>query len=197
MATFGYARVSTPDQIAGLEEQVRRLKKFCCGPDDDVKQEATSAFSGGKQEIRDELIGYMRKGDCLLVTKLDRLVRRTREILEIDDRLKEKGAHLKILDLSLDTSTPMGRMMITVIAAVAELEIATMKERQAIGIAAAKAKGKYKGRKPISSDKKKQIVEEVVRGSSIKKISSFFEVSRATVYNIMKEAGVERPSPGN
>lgn len=85
--------------------------------------------------------------------------------------------------------------MVTVIAAIDQMEVETMKECKAVGIDAAKAAGKYKGRKPISDEKRERILVEVKRGSKIQMIADHFKVSHPTIYNMMKAAGATRPAP--
>jgi len=90
-------------------------------------------------------IDYLREGDVLVATKLDRLVRSMRHLLEMADRIKEEGASLRILGMSLDTETATGTMILQALGAVAEHERSLMLERQREGIAKAKAEGKFKG----------------------------------------------------
>ncbi|AML53803.1 recombinase family protein [Falsihalocynthiibacter arcticus] len=197
MAVFGYARVSTTDQKAGLDEQVRRLKELCIGSDDDIIVEEISGTNVDDRKELVRLMGFMRRGDTLVTTKIDRLARSTKDLLSIYDDLAERNITIHILDMNIDTSTPTGRMIMTIIGAVAEFEVSMMKERQEVGIVAAKEAGRYKGRKPISDEKKEKIIADIKRGIGPQMISTHYKVSRATVYNIMKEAGVHRPTLGD
>src|SRR6478735_9684150 len=138
---IGYARTSTVDQVAGFEAQIRDLKAAGCKK---VFSEQVSSVAE-----RDQLaaaIGYLREGDVLVATKLDRIARSMRHLLEIVDEVEAKGAKLRILGMNLDTATPTGVLMLQVLGAVAEHERSMMLERQREGIAKAKALGKYKGR---------------------------------------------------
>ena len=106
---IGYARTSTTDQQAGFEAQVRDLEAVGC---EKVYQEQASSVGA-----RDELavaLDFVREGDTLVVTKLDRLARSTRHLNDIVDCLREKGSHLQILDLGIDTATPTGELVLTV-----------------------------------------------------------------------------------
>ena len=141
----GYGRTSTLEQQAGLDAQIRDLKAKGC---EKIFSEQVSAV--GKRPQLEAALDFIREGDILLVTKLDRLARSTQHLLEVADRVKAKGGDLCILNLGADTSTATGRLMFTVIGAVACFERELMLERQREGIAKAKAQGKYKGRKPTA-----------------------------------------------
>src|SRR5262249_34856966 len=143
---IGYARVSTTDQKT--DTQVSRLKAEGCKP---IRVEKVS---GGSREGRNELQGildFIREGDILVVARLDRLGRSTRDVLNIVHELDQKGAALRVLEPAINTKGPMGKMVLTVLGMVAEMELGFIKERQRVGIEAAKAAGVYKGR-PVSLD---------------------------------------------
>jgi DNA invertase Pin-like site-specific DNA recombinase len=111
--------------------------------------------SGGSREGRSELasiLEFIRPGDVLVVHKLDRLGRNTRDVLNLVHELDEKGACLRVLEPAIDTCGPMGRMVITVLGMVAEMELGFIRDRQRAGIEAAKAEGVYKGR-PVKFDR--------------------------------------------
>ena len=140
---IGYARTSTVDQAAGLEAQERDLNAVGCTR---IFTEQVSSVDVKAREQLDAALGYVREGDTLVVTKLDRLARSVAHLLDVLAVLTGKGAALSILDMGIDTSTPTGKLMLTVLGGVAEFERAIMLERQREGIAKAKAAGKYKGR---------------------------------------------------
>ena len=140
----GYARTSSLEQQAGLDAQFRDLKVAGC---EKIFTEQVSAV--GKRQQLEAAIDFIREGDVLVVTKLCRLARSTQHLLEIAERVQAKGADLCILNLG-DTSTATGRLMFTVIGAIACFERELMLERQREGIAKAKSEGKYKGRKPTA-----------------------------------------------
>ena len=148
---IGYARVSSIDQDTSI--QSAKLKAAGC------TIIRTEKVSGRSREGRDELasiIDFIRSGDTLVVAKLDRLGRSTRDVLNIVHELEQRGASLRVLEPAIDTGGPMGRMVLTVLGMVAEMEHGFIKERQKAGIEAAKAKGVYKGR-PVSLDHAKII----------------------------------------
>ena len=131
----GIARTSTLDQQAGLEAQVRDLQAFGC---EEVYQEQVSSV--GERPQLDAAIKSLRKGDKLVVTKLDRLARSVRHLGELLETLDAKGAGLVILSMGgqqIDTTTATGKMMLNVMASVAQFEREMMLERQREGIAKA------------------------------------------------------------
>ena len=187
----GYARTSTIEQVAGYEAQLRDLEAAGCSPDD-IFKEQTSAV---KQ--RDELekaIQFLRKDDILVVTKLDRLARSLPDLHKILDRIQDKGAHLEILNLKLDTSTPHGKMRLNIMGAFAEFEREIMLERQKEGIDKAKEEGKYRGRKPIPTEIVNAVETFLETGVSKTWIAKRLNIGEATVYRIAKKWRVRPPS---
>lgn len=145
----GYARVSTQEQ-----NEARQLLMF---KENGVEKWFIDKASG-KNTNREELksmLEYVREGDTLVVESISRLGRSTRDLLDIVQKLADKGVIFKSLKEALDTSTPSGKFVLTVFAAIAELDRENILLRQAEGIAIAKANGVYKGRKPIEVDQKK------------------------------------------
>jgi DNA invertase Pin-like site-specific DNA recombinase len=142
-ALIGYARVSTVEQDAGFEEQQRQLEAAGCSR---VFHEKVSAVSPQRPEF-DRCLDYVREGDTLCVTRLDRLARSLADLMTIVATLERKRVGLRVLagGAAMDTSTASGRLMLQVFGAVAEFERSLMLERQKAGIAAAKAAGKYRG----------------------------------------------------
>ncbi len=126
--------MSSLDQQAGFEAQLRDLEAAGCTK---LFQEQVSSV--GIRPQLDAAQDYVREGDTLVVTKLDRLARSTAHLLQIVETIEAKGAALRILDLDLNTSTPTGRLMLTLLGGIAEFERSLMLERQREGIAKAKA----------------------------------------------------------
>jgi DNA invertase Pin-like site-specific DNA recombinase len=175
---IGYARVSTTDQKA--DTQVEKLKAAGCAV---IRQEKAS---GRSRDGRDELatvLEFIRRGDCLVVVKLDRLGRSTRDVLNLVHELETKGAHLRVLEPDIRTDGPMGKMVLTVLGMVAEMELGFIKGRQADGIAKAKAAGVYKGR-PVKLDWQR-IKRMSAEGAGATEIAKAMGCSRGMVYKAL------------
>jgi DNA invertase Pin-like site-specific DNA recombinase len=179
----GYGRTSTLEQQAGLDAQIRDLKAAGC---EKLFSEQVSAV--GKRPQLEAALDFIREEDTLLVTKLDRLARSTQHLLEVADRVKTKGADLCILNLGADTSTATGRLMFTVIGAVACFERELMLERQREGVARAKAEGKYKGRKPTARARAAEIATLKADGVRPVDIARRLGIGRASVYRVLAAA---------
>ena len=176
---IGYARTSTTEQVAGLEAQVRDLESNGC---EKIFQEQVSSVA--QRVVLEGALSFIREGDTLVVTKLDRLARSVRDLLEIVDRVTRKGARLRILAMNLDTTNATGRMMLQVLGAVGEFERALMLERQREGIAKAKADGKYRGRKPTVRARKNEIEELLLTGVGPAEASRRLGIARSSIYRI-------------
>lgn len=184
---IGYARVSTNDQVAGLEGQQRALAATGC----------SKVFSEQVSSVvqRDQLaavVDFVRDGDTLVVTRLDRLARSTADLLGIVATLEAKQVGLRILDFGgteVDTKSPTGRMLLTMFAAVAEFERGVMLERQRTGIAKAKAEGRYRGRAPTARRQSGRVAELRASGKGASAIAAEVGISRASVYRILSSNG--------
>lgn len=184
---LGYVRVSTGDQdVAGQTmrlEQVGAIRMFT-----DVRS--------GKSMDRPgllELLAFARKGDTLAVVRLDRLGRSLGELLTVIDELKERGVALLSLDEKIDTSSAAGELIFRVFGAIAQFERRLIAERTKDGIAAARAKGKLPGRRPINPDKVSAALKLVEAGLSPTNAARQVGLGRATVYREMTLGGVTRP----
>ena len=180
---IGYARTSTTEQSAGMEAQRRELAAHGC---EEMFEEQVSSV-----RRRDELercLKFIRKGDSLVVTKLDRLARSIPDLVKIIDRLEEKGATLNILAMNLDTSSPTGRLLINLVGSIAQFEREIMLERQREGIAKAKDAGKYKGRAATARAKSNQVLDLHKAGKGASQIASQIGIGRASVYRILNAA---------
>ncbi|TDX27680.1 recombinase family protein [Rhodovulum visakhapatnamense] len=180
----GYARTSTLDQTAGLEGQERDLRAAGC---ERLFVEQVSSVDVKERAKLAEALAYVREGDTLVVTKLDRLARSVAHLLDILDTLTERGAALRVLDLNLDTGTPTGRLLLTVLGGIAQFEREIMLERQREGIAKAKAAGKYKGRKPTARAKADEVLKLHREGVGGTEIARRVGIGRASVYRILSE----------
>ena len=182
---IGYARVSTQDQKYSLEDQVAELKAAGC---ERVYQEEVSSVDSQRLELENAL-DYIREGDILVVKKLDRLARSVADTVDIQKRLEAKNAGLSILDMKVDTSTPSGRLQFNLFASIAQFEREVMLERQKVGIAKAKADGKYKGRKPTATEVKNKILEKAhTTKLTRQQIADEVGCGIATVYRILKHS---------
>ena len=179
----GYARTSTTEQVAGFEAQDRDLKT--AGVERLFAEQVSSV--GDRPEL-EAALDFVRNGDVFVVTKLDRLARSVANLLEIVVRLDRKGVTLRILNLGLDTSTPTGKLMLTVMGGVAEFERSMMLERQKEGIAKAKAEGVYRGRKPTARAKAHEVRAMKDAGKSMREIAEALEISVGSVHGMLKAA---------
>lgn len=177
----GYARVSTEDQAASIEIQERELRGAGCG---ELFSERVSSRAKRRPQL-EEALRFVRKGDVLTVTRPDRLARSVRDLLGIVDTLAERGVSLQVLSMNLDTSNASGRLMLNVMASVAEFERDLMLERQREGIAQAKAKGKFKGRKPTARAKAADVQRLRAEGKGAAEIASALKIGRSSVYRIL------------
>lgn len=180
---IGYARTSTTEQAAGLEAQHRDLAGAGC-----ERVFAEQVSSVARREQMEAAITFARQGDTLVVTKPDRLARSVADLLAIMARLEAKGVALRVLSMGgaeVDTSTPTGRMMLTMLGAVAEFERALMLERQREGIAKAKGEGRYKGRAPTAQAKAPRVAELRAQGVAPAEIARRLGIGRASVYRII------------
>jgi DNA invertase Pin-like site-specific DNA recombinase len=183
MTVVGYARVSSTGQ--SLDVQLDALKSAGC---EKVYAEKKSGLDGKRTELG-KCIDYVRESDVLLVTRLDRLARSTSDLYSIVGRLKEKGVGFRCIDNpDLDTTTRTGKLLLGMLALIAEFETDIRKERQLEGIAKAKAQGVAFGRQPKLSDK--QVVELRARrkaGHLIKELMASFGLSKASVYRLLAQ----------
>ncbi|RVD44064.1 recombinase family protein [Mesorhizobium sp. M4B.F.Ca.ET.215.01.1.1] len=179
---IGYARTSTVDQDAGLEAQHRDLKAAGCTK---VFSEQLSSVATVRPQL-EAAMDYVREGDTLVVTKPDRLARSTSDLLGITERLKAKGVTLRILSMQMDTSTPTGKLMLTMLGGIAEFERDLMLERQREGIAKAKVDGKYKGRAPTARRKAADVLRLKAEGKTADAIVQELSVSRSSVFRILR-----------
>jgi len=177
---IGYCRVSTTNQNS--TPQLDLLHNAGC---EEIFQEQLSGKNSKRPELR-KMLDYIRKGDMVIVTKLDRLARSTNDLLNIAEEIKNKNADLKILNIHLDTKSPTGKLMLTMLGAIAEFEREIMLERQREGIIHAKKDGKYKGRKPIKNEIILELQSLIASGMSVTKAVSEVGIARRTYYNALQ-----------
>jgi DNA invertase Pin-like site-specific DNA recombinase len=156
------------------------LKKAGC---EKVYQEQVSSV--GNRVQLDAAMEFVREHDTLMVTKLDRLARSTKDLMSIIQELDRKNVGLRILDLGIDTQTPTGKLMLTILGGIAQFEREIMLERQREGVNKAKSEGKYTGRKPLDAKRQALILELDKQGLTRSKIAISVGVGQATVYRVL------------
>ena len=182
----GYARVSTTDQQAGLDAQMRDLKATGCV---EIFSEQVSAL--GQRDRLKEALRFVRRGDTLVVTKPDRLARSTTNLLRTVEDLDRRGVGLIMLSMGgqqIDTRSPTGKLMVTMLAAIAEFERGILLERQREGIAKAKAGQKYKGRKPTARAKAAEVIKLDADALQRTEIARRVGIGVASVYRVLADA---------
>lgn len=182
----GYARVSTLDQDYSL--QVEQLENYGC---DKIFYEKKSGKNTGRPELH-KALEYLRAGDKLVVYKIDRLARSTRDLHNIVHELQEKNIGVVFIKEQIDFSTPAGKLMFTMLGAIAEFERDLINERTKEGRERAKAQGKHLGRKGQDTKEIKRALklfaERETNGLSVNDISKQTSVPRSTIYAKAKGA---------
>ena len=180
-----YVRVSTVEQNEA--RQVEALEKH------GIEKWFTEKVSGKNIIDRTELqnmLDFVREGDTVYIHDFSRLARSTKDLLELVEKLNGKGVHLVSNKENIDTSTPTGKLMLTMIGAIAEFERQNMLDRQAEGIAIAKREGKYKGRKPVEVNTdafRVQYSRYLSREITKTELAKVLKVSRPTLDKMIKE----------
>lgn len=179
---LGYGRVSTQDQ--NLEAQADALKAAGVHK---IFIEKITGTKASRPEL-DKLREQMRQGDTLVVTRLDRLGRSTKDLLALSAELEQKGVELEVLEQNINTKSPEGRFYFTMIAAVAELERAYLVARTKDGLAAARARGRLGGRKPKLSEAQKKQVKKLydAKELTVREIAALFNITPPTVYRALE-----------
>lgn len=179
--TYGYARVSTDDQDCSIQEAAL----YAAGCDIVRSEKMSGTTTEGRKEL-EILLDFIRPGDTLMVTRIDRLARSVADLEKIVGALKERGAFLRATEQPIDTSTPAGVAFLQMLGVFAQFETAIRRERQMEGIAKAKEAGAYKGRKPSVP------VEEVrrLRGEGVRPadIARRLKIGRGSVYRALEGA---------
>ena len=190
---YGYARVSSREQAenSSLESQKAELMKLGVLEENIYLEIGSATDAIENRPIFFKLINQiLKKGDLLIVTKLDRCSRNTLSFLQLKNQLAEKGVAFWVLDLTRDylENSPSSQLISTALAAIAEFETARRKERQRQGIEAAKEKRKYTGRKSVITKDLIKIVEKYKDlGVSVTEIARITGKSRSTIYKVLKE----------
>ena len=151
---IGYIRISTLDQNTARQEVLMEALEV-----DEIYIDRMSGKSADRPELR-RMLEYVRRGDTVVVESISRFARNTRDLLELVERLTEKGVEFVSQKEAIDTTTPTGKFMLTVFGAVAELEREYILQRQREGIAISKEQGKYQGRRPLDRPELKKVVRQ-------------------------------------
>jgi len=182
MTVIGYARVSTTDQDLSIQEAA--LKAAGCEVIRAEKRSGTT--TAGREELR-TVLDFLRKGDVLMVTRIDRLARSIGDLQDIVRAIRAKGAALMATEQPIDTSSAAGKCFLDMLGVFAEFETNLRRERQLEGIAKAKAEGVYKGR-PASIDAA-QVNAMKAQGVGATEIAKALGIHRASVYRLLEESG--------
>lgn len=179
---IGYIRVSTQEQNTMRQEVLMQELGV-----DEVYIDRLSGKNTDRPELK-KMTDYVRKGDTVIVESISRFARNTRDLLDLVEKLSEKGVEFVSKKEAIDTTTPTGKFMLTVFGAVAELEREYILQRQQEGIAIAKAEGKYRGRKPIERSNF-DAVEKLWRAGTISAAEAMrrLDMSRSTFYRKVRQ----------
>ena len=179
MAIYGYARVSTEDQDCAV--QVNALRRAGC---EVVRQDYASGRRLTQRPELALLVQFLRPGDTLMVTRIDRLARSVKDLQDIVETLREKGVTLRATEQPIDTQSAAGKCFMDMLGVFAEFEVNLWRERQLEGIAAAKARGVYKGRKPsVDPAAVRRLHDEEQLGAAA--IALRLRIGRASVYRAL------------
>src|SRR5215203_6166585 len=173
MASYGYARVSTTDQDVALQEAALRA----AGCEVIRSEKRSGSSTAGRTELQ-TLVDFARKGDTIVVTRIDRLARSIADLAAIVHTLESKGVALRATDQPIDTSTAAGRCFLQMLGVFAEFETAIRRERQLEGIARAKAEGVYKGKGRPASIPTDRVHELRAQGMGPSAIAKALGISR-------------------
>lgn len=179
---IGYIRVSTQEQNTMRQEVLMQELGV-----DEVYIDRLSGKNTDRPELK-KMMDYVRKGDTVIVESISRFARNTRDLLELIEKLSEKGVEFVSRKEAIDTTTPTGKFMLTVFGAVAELEREYILQRQQEGIAIAKAEGKYRGRKPIERPNFDAVVKQWQEGRiSAAEAMKMLRMTKTTFYRKAKK----------
>lgn len=179
MSKVGYGRVSTEDQ--SLDVQIEKLTEAGCS------KIFTDIASGSNTKRKGYLVllDYLRSGDTLVVTRIDRIARSVLDLQKLVINLRDNGIQLLAIEQPISTDSASGKAFLDMLAVFAEFELNIRKERQSEGIAAAKAAGRYKGRKPLPNDIQNEVNNLYAQRYSISAIARELKISRNSVYRML------------
>jgi len=190
---IGYARVSTGEQT--LDLQLDALHAAGCG----TVYEETASGAKADRPVLEDVFGYLRPGDTLVVWRLDRLGRSLKHLIEVVATLAERGVGFKSLTEQIDTTTPGGKLIFHVFGALAEFERDLIRERTQAGLAAARARGRLGGRpRKLADAKQLELARTLYAGgkTDIATICQTLGISRATLYRALKDRTLRTAADG-
>lgn len=180
MSQIGYARVSSVGQ--SLDVQLDKLEQC-----DKIFQEKKSGVTDNRSRLK-ACLEYVREGDVLVITRLDRLARSTLHLCQIAETLKQKGVDLQVMDQNINTADATGRLLFNMLGAIGQFETEIRAERQMEGIHKAKQRGVTFGRqKKLSDQEIRDMKERREQGTLIKDLMKEYKLSKATVYRYLGE----------
>ena len=180
MAKVGYARVSS----VGQSLNVQREKLSDC---DKLFEDKRSGTTDARPQLK-QCLNYVREGDQLIVTRIDRLARSTLHLCQVAETLREKGVDLVVLDQNIDTSDATGRLLFNMLGAIGQFETEIRAERQMDGIKKAKDRGVQFGKRPaLTNDQIAELREKRAQGKLIKDLMAEYSLSKATIYRYLTE----------
>ena len=183
---IGYVRVSTAEQNSARQEVLMQNLGV-----EKVYLDKASGKNANRPQLQ-EMLAFARQGDTIVVESISRFARNTRDLLDLMEQLNAKGIGFVSKKEAIDTTTPTGKFMLTVFAAVAELEREYLLQRQREGIAIAKRAGKYKGRKPIDRTALQPVLEEYRKGNlTATQAMRKMNVSKSTFYRMFQQKNNE------
>lgn len=177
----GYARVSSTGQ--SLDVQIDKLNAYPC---EKIFSDVHTGSTSDRPNLK-QCLDFVRQGDQLVITRLDRLARSTFHLTQIADKLNHKGVELIVIDQQIDTSTPTGRLLFNTLAAIAEFETEIRRERQAEGVKKAQANGVKFGRKPrLTTDEADEMKRRREAGESPAKLMREYGVQKTLFYELTR-----------
>lgn len=184
---FGYARVSTEAQ--NLDRQIDALKKYGV---DIIYNEKMTGTKRERPEL-DKMLDRITKGDTVVIESLSRLGRSTKDLIELTELFQSKGVHLVSLKESIDTNSPTGKLLFTLMSAIAQFERDLITERTLEGLKSARARGRKGGRPKVNADAVKKAVKLYNTGQySVKEITELTGIKKDTLYrNLQKYSNIK------
>ena len=183
MAIVGYARVSSVGQ--SLDVQLDVLNNY--GVDVVYSEKQTATSTNGRHELK-RCLDYVREGDTLVITKLDRLARSTFDLSNIAKQLEDKNVDLVVIEQAIDTSTATGKLLFGMLGVIAEFETEIRKERQLAGIAKAKEKGvRFGAKSKLSNEQIDQLVDDRSKGMLVRECAVKYGISNDSVYRLIRQ----------